>query len=133
MGPGKGRSVLINVLHLGTNNAEGDGTTAKVRKYRQLVTTLKQTPVEQIIMSVILPVMGSRGHGYRNCQRMAINTLVQQLCKEEEVGFVDLWECFVGRADMFTRGELHVSGMSATVFADEISAANIFCSKHFKN
>ena len=94
MGPGKGRSVLINVLHLGTN-AEGDGTTAKVRKYRQLVTTLKQTPVEQIIMSVILPVMGSRGHGYRNCQRVAINTLVQQLCKEEEVGFVGMF-CWQG-------------------------------------
>ena len=34
------------------------------------------------------------GHGYRNCQRMAINTLVQQLCREDEAGVVGLlcWE-----------------------------------------
>ena len=27
--------------------------------------------------------------------------LVQKLCMEEEVGFVDLWRSFVGRADMY--------------------------------
>ena len=45
-------------------------------------------------MSGILPVMGSRGQRYQNCQRMAINTLVQQLCSEVEVGFIGMfcWE-----------------------------------------
>ena len=50
--------------------------------------------------------------------RMAINMLVQQLCREE-----DLWECFVGRADMYMRDGLHLSGEGAAVFADELSAA----------
>ena len=27
---------------------------------------------------------------------MAINTLVKQLCREEEVGFVDLWVALLG-------------------------------------
>ena len=76
VGLGKGGSIL---LHIGTNNAEREGTTAIVRKYRQLVRRAKQTWVEQIILSGILLVMGSRGQGYRNCQRVAINTLVQQL------------------------------------------------------
>ena len=53
-------------------------------------------------MSLILPVMGSTGHVYRNCKRMAITMLFQQLCREQEVGFAD-WEYFVGRADMFMR------------------------------
>ena len=39
---------------------------------------------------------------------MAFNTLIQQLCREEEVGFVDLWGCFVGTADMFMRDGLHL-------------------------
>ena len=30
---------------------------------------------------------------------MAINTLVEQLCREEEVAFMDLWGSSVGRAD----------------------------------
>ena len=97
VGSGKGGSVLV---HVGTNNVEREGTNAIVRKYRQLVRTLKQTRVEQVILSGILPVMGRRGHKYRNCRGMAINMLVQKLCREEEVGFVDLWGSFVGRADM---------------------------------
>ena len=92
-GKGKGGSVLV---HVGTNNVEREGTTAIVRKYRQLVRTLKQTRVEQVILSGILPVMGRRGHKYRNWQLMAINMLVQKLCREEEVRFVDLWEVLLG-------------------------------------
>ena len=72
VGSGKGGSVLV---HVGTNNVEREGTTAIVRKYRQLVRTLKQTRVEQVILSGILPVIGRRGHKYRNCRGMAINML----------------------------------------------------------
>ena len=50
---GKGGLVLV---HIGTNNVEREGTTAIVRKYRQLVRTLKQKQVKQIILSGILPV-----------------------------------------------------------------------------
>ena len=94
---GKGGSVLVQV---GTNNVEREGTTAIVRKYRNLVRTLKQTLVEHIILSGVLPVIGRRGHRYRNCRGMAIIMVVEKLCREVEVGFVDLWGSFVGRADI---------------------------------
>ena len=87
MGSGNVGSVLA---HVGTNSVQREGTTEIVRKYRQLVRTLKQTLFEQIIISGILPVIGRRGQIYRNCRGMAINMLVQKLCREEEVGFVDL-------------------------------------------
>ena len=48
---------------------------------------------------------------------MAINMLVQKLCREEEVGFVDLWGSFVGRADMYMKDGLHLSGKGAAVFS----------------
>ena len=85
VGSGKGGSVLV---HVGANNVEREGTTAIARKYRNLVRTPKQTRVEQVILSGILPVIGRRGHRYRNCRGMAINVLVEKLCREEEVGFV---------------------------------------------
>ena len=122
-----------------TNNVEREGTTAIVRKYRQLVRTLKQTRVEQVILSGILPVMGRRGHKYRNCRGMAINMLVQKLWRKRKV---DLWGSFVGRADMYMKDGLHLSGKGAAVFADKLSAAvdsdlgtmtNIFGSKHSLN
>ena len=139
VGSGKSGSVLV---HIGTNNVEREGTTAIVRKYRNLVRTLKQTRVEEVILSGILPVIGRRGHIYRNCRGMAINMLVEKLCREEEVGFVDLWGRFVGRADMYMKDGLHLSGKGAAVFADGLTAAvdsgigsiiNIFGSKHYLN
>ena len=41
---------------------------------------------------------------------MAINMLVEKLCREEEVGFVDLWWSFVGRSDIYMKDGLHLSG-----------------------
>ena len=61
VGSGKGGSVLV---HVRTNNVERKGTTAIVRKYRNLVRTLKQTQVEQVILSGILSVIGRSGHRY---------------------------------------------------------------------
>ena len=88
VGSGSGGSVLV---HVGTNNVEREGTTAIVRKHRQLVRTLKQMRIEQVILSGVLPVIGRRGQIYRNCRGVAINMLVQKLCREEDVGFVYLW------------------------------------------
>ena len=49
--------------------------------------------------------------------------LVEKLCREEEVGIVDLWGSFVGRADMYVKDGLHLSGKGAAVFADGLSVA----------
>ena len=41
-------------------------------------------------------MFGNRIDGYRNSKRMAINGMVKWLCKEEDVGYVDLWDSFGG-------------------------------------
>ena len=61
-----------------------------------------------------------RGATYRNCKRMAINTLVEQMCAEEGVGFVNLWGYFVGKEDMYMRVGLHLSGKGAAVFSENL-------------
>ena len=55
VGSGKGGSVLA---HVGTNNVEREGTTVIVRKYRNLVRTLKHTQVEQVILPGITILQG---------------------------------------------------------------------------
>ena len=117
LGHGQGGSILV---HVGTNNADREGTTRIVQRYRQLVGKLKKTRVEQIILSGILPVIGGRGATYRNCKRMAINALVEQMCEEEGVGFLDLWGRFVGKEDMCVRDGLHLSGKGAAVFSENL-------------
>ena len=49
-GPGRGGSIPV---HVGTNNAAKEGTTAIIKKYRQLVRIFNQTRVEQTILSGI--------------------------------------------------------------------------------
>ena len=86
MGAGKGGSILV---HIGTNNADREGTTVIVKKYRNILKRTKQARVGQLILSGILPVIGGRNQGYRNLRRMAIHRLVQQLCSEGDVGLVE--------------------------------------------
>ena len=47
--------------------------------------------------------------------------MVNRLCKEEEVGYVDLWGSFVGKDEMYARDGLHNSGKGAAVFAEGLS------------
>ena len=93
MGRGNGGTILV---HVGTNHADKEGTTAIVEKYRDLLKKTKQAREGQIIISGILPVFGNRIQGYINSKRMAVNGMVERLCKEEDVGYVDLWDSFVG-------------------------------------
>ena len=120
MGRGNGGTLLV---HIGTNNTDKEGTTAIVEKYRNLLKKTKEARVGQIILSGILPVFGTRSQGYRNSRRMAVNGMVMQLCRDEAVGFVDLWDSFVGKEEMYLRDGLHLSGKGAAVFAGRLSGA----------
>ena len=77
----------------------------------------------QIILSGILPVFGNRIQGYRNSKRMAVNGMVERFCKEEDVGYMDLWDSCVGNEDMYVRDGLHLSGKRAAVFDEGLSWA----------
>ena len=61
MGRGNGGSIVV---HVGTNNADKEGTTAILEKYRDLLKKTKQARVGQIIISGILPVFGNKIQGY---------------------------------------------------------------------
>ena len=57
MGHGNGGTILD---HIGTNNTDNEGTTAIVKKYRNILKKTKEARVGQIILSGILPVFGTR-------------------------------------------------------------------------
>ena len=50
---------------------------------------------------------------------MAINTQVQNVCMEGEVGFVDMWFKFVGKYNFFMRDGLHLTGKGVAVHGCE--------------
>ena len=94
-----------------------------VDTYRKLPKKTKEARVGQIILSGILPVFGNRIDGYRNSKRMAINGKMKRLCQEEDVGYVDLWDSFVGIEGMYARDGLYLSGKGAAAFAEGLSGA----------
>ena len=120
VGRGNGGTILV---HVGTNNTDKEGTTAIVEKYRKLLKKTKQARLGQIILSGILPVCGNRIQGYRNSKSMAVNGMVERLCKEEDVGYVDMWNSFVGNEELYFRDGLHLSGKGAAVLAEGLSVA----------
>ena len=61
---------------------------------------------------------GNRIQGNRNSKRMAVNGMVERLCKEEDVGYVDMWDSFVGNEELYFRDGLHLSGKGAAVLAE---------------
>ena len=111
------------MVHVGTNNTDKEGTTVILEKYRDLLKKTKQARVGQIIISGILPVFGNKIQGYRNSKRMALNGIVERLCKEEDVGYMDLLDSFVGNEYMYVRDGLHLSGKAAAFFAEGLSGA----------
>ena len=57
VGFGNGGTILV---HIGTNNADKEGTRATLKKYRHLLKKTKEPTVGQILLSWILPVFGTR-------------------------------------------------------------------------
>ena len=100
-------------------------------KYSNLLKKTKEARVGQIILSGILPVFGNRIDGYINSKRMAINGMMKRLCKEEDAGYVDLWDSFVGKEDIYVRDGLYLSGKGAAVFAEDCQGRSpVACVKY---
>ena len=68
-------------------------------------------------------MFGNRIDRYINSKQMAINVMVKRLCKEKDVGYVDMWDSFVGKEEMYVVDGLHPSGKGAAVFAEGLSGA----------
>ena len=85
--------------------------------FAPLTTSSALSPITQ------LTVCGNRIQGYRNSKRMAVNGMVERLCKEEDVGYVDMWDSFVGNEELYFRDGLHLSGKGAAVLAEGLSGA----------
>ena len=56
-------------------------------------------------------------------QELEVNGMVERLCKEEDVGYVDMWDGFVGNEELYFRDGLHLSGNGADVLAEGLSGA----------
>ena len=53
--------------------------------------------------------------------------MVERLCKEEDVGYVDMWDSLVVNEELYFRDDIHLSGKGAAVLAEGLSGAVASC------
>ena len=75
------------------------------------------------VMFLMVAQSSNDYHGKEMTHLSVLNRMVKRLCKEEDVGYVDLWDSFVGKEEMYLRDGLHLSGKGAAVFAEGLSGA----------
>ena len=56
---------------------------------------------------------------------MAINALIEQICEDEGVGFIDLWGYVVRKQDMYVRDDLYLSVEVAAMFSENTN--KLYC------
>ena len=116
MGRGHGGYIVV---HVGTNNADKEGTTAILEKYRNLLKMTKQARVDR-----------SSYQEYYQCLETGYNdTEIRSGWQSTGwSGFArkriwDSWDRFLGKEDMYVGDGLHLSGKGAAVFAEGLSGA----------
>ena len=79
-------------------------------QYRRLVKKRRGTDWTDCVVWDITS-NGKQGEEHRNYRRMAIKTQVQKVCREEGVGFIDMWE----EMTFSFHDGLHLTGKGAAV------------------
>ena len=53
----------------------------------------------------------------------SINSQLDGMCRQEKVGFVDLWATFAGRPDLYRKDGLHMTDRGAEVLGAGLARA----------
>ena len=76
------------VVMVGTNNLKSDGTTLIMDKYKDLIKQLKAKRFNKISLVGILP--RNDLSNYNNSKRIAMNKQLKDLCKKNEIKFLEI-------------------------------------------
>ena len=111
---GSGQDSVV-VVHVGTNDMERARPVDLVNRYRALLKKMRESG-RKCVLSGILPRVGSSAEWDARALRM--NSEVQDMCEEAGVLFMDGWDMFYGRRELFARDGLHLSRRGMESFSD---------------
>jgi lysophospholipase L1-like esterase len=101
------------IVHVGTNDLCNNKVNRVdiLKKYKTLLATFKEKS-KNVIISGILPKLNA-DYSFLN-DAFNINRELKWLCKSMGVGFVNTWDSFYERSDVFARDGLHLSEVGST-------------------
>lgn len=96
------------VVSVGSNDIYHKSVASQVviEKYRELIGTMKDR-FSNIILIGALPRHFESN--FSLSRAIGINNIVQQLCKEAKIGFIDAWVDFIGDKRMYYRDGIHLN------------------------
>ena len=89
-----------------------------LEKYRHLLGTLKDRFDNTVLVGVLPRLNTSQ---YALSRAIGINSKLQQMCKEANVGFIDAWTDYINNRKFYARDRIHLSDLGSEYLAYKIS------------
>ena len=96
----------IVIIHAGTNDLVRTRSEELMEKYRRMIRKYKEK-TNNILISGILPRIDAVNTFYGKA--FSINNRVKNLCSQEGIEFIDTWNDFYGKRELFTSDGLHLN------------------------
>ena len=105
----------LYIIHAGTNDVLRTRSEELLDKYRRLIQQYKtKTNANNIIITGILPRVGAKNEFYNKA--FSTNNRLQNLCSEENVSFVNMWNHFYRNKNLFQKDGIHLNSVGAARF-----------------
>ena len=96
----------LYIFHVGTNDIQKTRSEELLNKYRNLIKQYKMKS-RNIIISGILPRMSAENVFYSKA--FSLNSRLNSLCKQEGVTFINTWDHFYQKSELFSNDGLHLN------------------------
>ena len=106
------------IIHAGTNDVLHTRSEELMEKYKRMIRTFK-TKTNNIVISGILPRIQAPDRFYSKA--FSTNNRLKQLCSQEDVDFINMWDDFYNQRDLFRKDGLHLSDVGSARFGRLIS------------
>ena len=101
------------VVHVGTNDIQRTRSEELMAKYKKLIQKFK-VKSKNVVLSGIIPRAKASNHFYNSAS--STNRRLSNLCSEEGIGYVDLWDHFYYDRSLFAPDGIHLNEVGAARF-----------------
>ena len=119
----------IVIIHAGTNDIMRTRSEELLEKYRRMIRRYKEK-TNNIMISGILPRIDAGTTFYGKAY--STNNRVKNLCSQEGIEFIDTWNDFYGKRELFTCDGLHLNTVGSARLGRLINNAVRFFSRRIQ-
>ena len=107
------------IIHAGTNDVLHTRSEELMEKYKRMIQTFRNK-TNNIVISGILPRIQAPDSFYSKA--FSTNNRLKQLCSQEGVDFINMWDDFYNQRDLFLGDGLHLNDVGSARFGRLINS-----------